>query len=136
MAEALESLLCRKCALSLESPGHVFMQCRTAETVEARHELQEALHGLGKNLLRTYTRQESEDLMRSLIFDWDAVVPMARFIHKVVRSWNWFGRRLPTMVSDLAPDSEDDANGRWDAEVATEDGSVDEGNDEQMEIDF
>ncbi|KAJ7048158.1 hypothetical protein C8F01DRAFT_155735 [Mycena amicta] len=135
-AHQLESLLCRKCALGLETPGHVFMQCRATETVEARRELQEALHGLGKNLPSTYTRQEAEELMRSLIFDWDAVVPMAWFIHKVVRSWNWFGRRLPTMVSELAPDSEDEANGRWDAEVETEDGSVDDGNGEQMQIDF
>ncbi|KAJ7222344.1 hypothetical protein GGX14DRAFT_558435 [Mycena pura] len=131
-------LLCRKCKSDLETPvpGHVFMQCHAEETVVARRDLQEALAAFERTLPRTDTREASESLMRSLIFDWNTVVPMACFIHKVVRSWRWFGQLLPTMVCELTPDSDDDEEGRWDFDSPTEDGSDEDGSGLEMEIDF
>ncbi|KAJ7149945.1 hypothetical protein C8R46DRAFT_1230104 [Mycena filopes] len=78
----------------------------------------------------------AEAVMRSFIFDWEAVIPMARFIFKVVRSWKWFGRRLPTMVCELAPDTDDGDDGIWNFETGTEDGSGDDEMDATMDIDF
>ncbi|KAJ7190388.1 hypothetical protein GGX14DRAFT_408082 [Mycena pura] len=124
-----------KCGLDLETPGHVFMVCRAEETVAARRVLEEILiRDFGRSLDRVFTRDSAEDLMRALIFDWNTVVPMARFVYQVVRQWKWFGRRLPTMVCELAPESEDDDRGMWDFETATEDGSDDGGM--EMEISF
>jgi hypothetical protein len=54
------------------------------------------------------SRAEAETRMKDLMFDWDTVVPMARFVYRVCRSWRWFGRKLPTMTSELAPDSGDE----------------------------
>ncbi|KAJ7059171.1 hypothetical protein C8F01DRAFT_989662 [Mycena amicta] len=114
-------LMCRKCGDAYETPGHVFMQCMSRETVEARVELRQMLavrygvvleHGMP-------TREEAEARMRELIFNWNTVVPMARFIYRVCRSWKWFGRKLPTMVTEVAPNSDDE----W--EDADEDGFED-----------
>lgn len=88
----------------------------------------------GRALPTVLNRVAAEALLQSLIFDSHTVVPMARFIYKVVRHWRWFGRRLPTMVCELAPDSDGDDEGMWDFETATEDMS--EGGESVMEIDF
>ncbi|KAJ7193534.1 hypothetical protein GGX14DRAFT_405437 [Mycena pura] len=136
-AHPREQLVCRKCGVDYETPGHVFMQCRAVETVAARSELQQSLSGMNRVLPHTYTRETSEALMRRLIFDWDTVKPMARFVFKVVRSWKWFGRRLPTMVCEVTPDTETKEEvGIRDFESATEDGSVDNDMDMMMDIDF
>ncbi|KAJ7604637.1 hypothetical protein FB45DRAFT_1043355 [Roridomyces roridus] len=109
------------------------MRCRAEETVAARRELEDTLRSeFGRSLPRPAGRTEAEVCMRELIFDWDTVVAMAWFVHRVIRSWNWFGRRLPTMVCELAPDS--DVEGVWDFNTATEDESEDEG--WEMDIDF
>ncbi|KAJ7195307.1 hypothetical protein GGX14DRAFT_404011 [Mycena pura] len=90
---------CRKCGLECETPGHVFMLCRAEETVAARGALEDTLRrDFDCSLRRVFTRDGAEDLMRILIFDWNTVVPMARFVYQVVRQWKWFGRRLPTVV--------------------------------------
>ncbi|KAF7291707.1 hypothetical protein HMN09_01262300 [Mycena chlorophos] len=129
-------LLCRKCGSDFETPGHVFMRCRAAETVGARDELRETLQeqwGIALPVL--HSREEAESAMRTLIGHNDAVVPMARFVYRVVKSWKFFGRRLPTMVCELVPDSEEELD--WeverDFESATEDGSDGGG---EMDIDF
>jgi hypothetical protein len=84
------------------------------ETVESRIELRlELSMRLDIQLWHGFdTRKAAEDRMRKLIFHWDAVVLMARFIYRVARSWHFFGRKLPTMVSELAPnsDAEEDPN--------------------------
>ncbi|KAJ7199926.1 hypothetical protein GGX14DRAFT_311502, partial [Mycena pura] len=81
-------LSCRKCGMDVETPGHVFMQCREERTVAARRELQVTLvHDFQRVLPQMHSREHAEELMRSLIFDWNTVVPMARFVYKVVRSW-------------------------------------------------
>nr|GAT51027.1 predicted protein [Mycena chlorophos] len=109
---APESLSCRKCGEAPETPGHVFLQCRARETVEARIELRDELrrkYGVWLGFLPT-TRKEAEDKMRNLIFDWDTVIPMARFVYRVCKSWRWFGRKLLMMACELAPESDDE----WD----------------------
>ncbi|KAF7306250.1 hypothetical protein MIND_00415600 [Mycena indigotica] len=107
---AQETLLCRRCGEAPETPGHVFMQCRARETVELRVELREMLAArYGVRLGNTPTsRRAAEDLMRDLIFHWETVVPMARFIYGVCKTWSWFGRKLPSMASELAPESVDE----------------------------
>ncbi|KAJ7073920.1 hypothetical protein C8F01DRAFT_1098710 [Mycena amicta] len=134
-AHSWASLLCRKCGLELETPGHVFLRCRDAETVLARHALRDALEqDFGKSLPRPSSLDDATRVFQQLIFDWDTVVPTARFVYKVVRNWRWFGRRLPTMVSELTPETDEEGWDAWDFETATEDGS-EEGGDE-MEIDI
>ena len=131
-AHAPASLLCRKCETAPETPGHVFWQCRAAETVAARVALETTLQQeFNISIARVHSSMDGTKLLQALIFDWNTVVPMARFIYKVARSWRGFGRRLPTMVSEMAPDSEGEEG--WDIESATEDGSVDGGWD--MEVD-
>jgi hypothetical protein len=105
-----DSLRCRKCAGAYETPGHVFFQCLARETVEARMELRLALADRHRVVLEHgfASRAEAETRMKDLMFDWDTVVPMARFVYRVCRSWRWFGRKLPTMTSELAPDSGDE----------------------------
>ncbi|KAJ7057307.1 hypothetical protein C8F01DRAFT_1256559 [Mycena amicta] len=80
------------------------------ETVESRIELRKELAEVyGVELGHApLGREEAETRMQELIFDWNTVVPMARFIYRVCKSWRWFGRRLPTMVSELAPNSDDE----------------------------
>ncbi|KAJ7048452.1 hypothetical protein C8F01DRAFT_1094915 [Mycena amicta] len=46
-------------------------------------------------------------VMQELIFDWNYVVPMARFIAVVVRNWRWFKNVMPTMVSEDDPGLDD-----------------------------
>ncbi|KAK7030538.1 hypothetical protein R3P38DRAFT_3509925, partial [Favolaschia claudopus] len=129
------SLVCRKCGGAFEVPGHVFMQCRDAQTVAARDVLKESLLQDYAILLRTpQSAADATQLMQSLIFDLKTVVPMARFVHRVVRAWRWFGRRLPTMVSELAPDTDEEAD-FWNFESATEDNSDLEEGEMDMEID-
>ncbi|KAJ7230736.1 hypothetical protein GGX14DRAFT_343851, partial [Mycena pura] len=101
-------LSCRKCGMDVETPGHVFIQCRKARTVEARHELRVALlQDFQVVLPETHSREAMEEIICHLIFDWNTVIPMARFIYKVVRSWRGFGRRLSSMVGEIVPETED-----------------------------
>nr|GAT46238.1 predicted protein [Mycena chlorophos] len=116
---APDSLLCRKCGEASETPGHVFLQCRARETVEARIELRDELrrrYGVLLGVLPS-TRKAAEDKMRELIFNWETVIPMARFVYRVCKSWRWFGRKLPTMAREMAPDSADE----WDEDVGSDD---------------
>ncbi|KAJ7197666.1 hypothetical protein GGX14DRAFT_402582 [Mycena pura] len=132
---SFDTTCCRKCGLDRETPGHVFMLCRAQETVAERAALADTLsRDFHRSWDPVFTRNGAEDLMRSLIFDWNTVVPMARFIYQVVRQWKWFGHRLPTMVCELAPESDDEDGGMWDFETVTEDGS--EGDGMEMEIAF
>ncbi|KAJ7062784.1 hypothetical protein C8F01DRAFT_1251598 [Mycena amicta] len=101
---------------------HVFMRCRDAETVLARHALRDALEqDFGKSLPRPSSLDDATRVFQQLIFDWDTVVPTARFVYKVVRNWRWFGQRLPTMVSELTPETDEEGWDAWDFETATED---------------
>ncbi|KAK6988548.1 hypothetical protein R3P38DRAFT_3332043 [Favolaschia claudopus] len=130
------SLLCRKCSGALETPGHVFLQCRDVQTVAARDVLRDSLmQGFAVTLRTSASAADAHRLLQELIFNVDTVVPVARFIYKVVRAWRFFGRRLPTMVSELAPDTDDEAD-LWDFETATEDGSDLEMGGMDMEIDI
>lgn len=133
-AHSRDTLLCRKCGVDWETPGHVFMMCGAQETVEARRELDAVLRLSGKCLFRPLSRDAAVIQLQSLIFDWNLVVPTARFVYRVVRSWGGFGRRLPTMVCEVAPDTDEDDGVGWDCETATEDGSERQGSD--MEIDL
>ncbi|KAK7025606.1 hypothetical protein R3P38DRAFT_3355918 [Favolaschia claudopus] len=113
------SLSCRKCGGALETPGHVFLQCRDVQTVAARDVLKESLlHDFGMTLRASVTAADVHLLLQELIFNLGTVAPVARFIYKVVRAWRFFGRRLPTMVSELAPDTDEEAD-FWDLETAT-----------------
>ncbi|KAK6977940.1 hypothetical protein R3P38DRAFT_2747256 [Favolaschia claudopus] len=130
------SLLCRKCSGALETPGHVFLQCRDVQTVAAREVLRDSLmQGFGMTLRTPVSAADAHRLLQELIFDFGTVAPVARFIYKVVRAWRFFGRRLPTMVSELAPDTDDEVD-LWDFETATEDGSDLELSGMDMEIDI
>ncbi|KAK7016501.1 hypothetical protein R3P38DRAFT_2542017 [Favolaschia claudopus] len=101
-------LVCRKCGVERETPGHVFMRCLDPQTVAARQLLHDALYQQFRVLLLyPLSLANATLLMQQLIFDCATVVPMARFIYRVIRAWHWFGRRLPTMVSEGAPDSDD-----------------------------
>ncbi|KAK7040995.1 hypothetical protein R3P38DRAFT_2512541, partial [Favolaschia claudopus] len=129
------SLLCRKCGSDLETPGHVFMQCRDLQTVAARETLRETLQReFGVTLRTADSAADAMRGMQKLIFDLKTVVPMARFIYQVVRAWRWFGRRLPTMVSELAPDTDEEAD-YWNFESAEEDWEW-SGAEMEMEIDL
>ncbi|KAK6969271.1 hypothetical protein R3P38DRAFT_3298591 [Favolaschia claudopus] len=108
------SLLCRKCGGALETPGHVLLQCRDVQTVAARDVLKESLmQDFGMTLRASVSAADAHLLLQELIFDLRTVAPVARFIYRVVRAWRFFGRRLPTMVSELAPDTDDDVD-FWD----------------------
>ncbi|KAF7298580.1 hypothetical protein MIND_00804700 [Mycena indigotica] len=104
------SVTCRKCGEDLETPGHVFLQCRARDVVELRVELREELRQrFGATLASEPTSQaEAERQLRVLIFAWETVVPMARFVYRVCKAWSWFGRKLPSMASELAPLSDDE----------------------------
>ncbi|KAK6983904.1 hypothetical protein R3P38DRAFT_2807486 [Favolaschia claudopus] len=116
------SLSCRKCGGALETPGHVLLQCRDVQTVAAREVLKESLMlDFGMTLRASVTAADAHLVLQELIFNLHTVAPVARFIYKVVRAWRFFGRRLPTMVSELAPDTDEEAD-FWDFETATEDG--------------
>jgi hypothetical protein len=109
------------------------MLCTEGATVEAREELREGLRKLNCLLPRAFGRAHAETQMRNLIFNWHTVVPMSRFVHKVARSWRFFGRRLPTRVSEAAPDTDEEVS-NWEEEMETEDESVD--GEEEMVIDI
>ncbi|KAK7006674.1 hypothetical protein R3P38DRAFT_3325963 [Favolaschia claudopus] len=124
-----------KCGSDLETPGHVFMQCRDLQTVAARETLRETLQReFGVTLRTADSAADAMRGMQKLIFDLKTVVPMARFIYQVVRAWRWFGRRLPTMVSELAPDTDEEAD-YWNFESAEEDWEW-SGAEMEMEIDL
>ncbi|KAK6971408.1 hypothetical protein R3P38DRAFT_2813905 [Favolaschia claudopus] len=78
---------------------------------------------------------DAEHLMQELIFDFASVVPMARFVYKVVRAWRWFGRRLPTMVSELAPDTDEEGQ-FWNFESASDNSSDMEDSDTMMNMEI
>ncbi|KAK7025891.1 hypothetical protein R3P38DRAFT_2529862, partial [Favolaschia claudopus] len=118
------SLLCRRCGEGLETPGHVFMQCRDALTVAERESLRESLLRSGFTLRTPSTEVGATQLMKDLIFNWDTVAEIARFVCKVARGWRWFGRRLPTLVSEFAPNTDDEGEDE-ELETGTEDGSDD-----------
>ncbi|KAJ7193622.1 hypothetical protein GGX14DRAFT_577073 [Mycena pura] len=126
-------LMCRKCGRERETPGHVFMICEAEETVCAREELRGRLQTMGCLLPRSFGDAHAEAQMRKLIFDWNTVVPMARFVYRVSRSWKFFGRRLPSMVAEVAPDTDEEDAG-WEHDTGTEDGSMDGG--AEMVLDF
>lgn len=133
---SFDQICCRQCQQAVETPGHVFMVCRAEGTVEARRDLRQTLmREHGHALVRVSTSDAAEDLMRTLIFDWNTVVPMARFIYKVARYCEWFGRRSLTRTSQLVPDFDgaDSEAGFAGSDSGTEEGSFDGG---MMEIDF
>jgi hypothetical protein len=102
--------LCRQCQLADEVPEHVFMQCTAPATREARCELQKTLQdGYGYSLLLPLLDVEAAREIRTLVFYWDYVVPMARFTYMVARSWRFFGNVLPRQMSEDMPGSEDDS---------------------------
>ncbi|KAK6985035.1 hypothetical protein R3P38DRAFT_3102700 [Favolaschia claudopus] len=93
------------------------------------------MQDFGMTLRASVSSADAHLLLQELIFDLRTVAPVARFIYRVVRAWRFFGRRLPTMVSELAPDTDDDVE-FWDFETATEDGSDLELGEMDMEIDI
>ncbi|KAK6984529.1 hypothetical protein R3P38DRAFT_3231790 [Favolaschia claudopus] len=113
------SLSCRKCGGALETPGHVFLQVQGCADGGGTGLLKESLlHDFGMTLRASVTAADVHLLLQELIFNLGTVAPVARFIYKVVRAWRFFGRRLPTMVSELAPDTDEEAD-FWDLETAT-----------------
>ncbi|KAJ7194960.1 hypothetical protein GGX14DRAFT_545962 [Mycena pura] len=46
---------------------------------------------------------EAHVTLQQLIFHWDHVVPMARFVYKVSKCWRWFGHVLPTEFLEDEP---------------------------------
>ena len=53
----------------------------------------------------------ADTVLRDLIFHWDFVAPMARFIYTVAKSWRWFGNVLPTTFFEDEPGSDADVDG-------------------------
>ncbi|KAJ7647257.1 hypothetical protein FB45DRAFT_892889 [Roridomyces roridus] len=102
------SRLCRKCGLADEVPGHVFMQCLHPDTIAAREELR---HGLLERCNYTLPTSNSDaqafSLLQDLIFHWDRVIPTARFVLVVAKSWKFFGNVMPTRVCEDDPGAED-----------------------------
>ncbi|KAJ7226960.1 hypothetical protein GGX14DRAFT_385740 [Mycena pura] len=104
--------LCRKCGLDLETPEHVFMLCDDPNTRAARWELREHLATDFRYALQLpVPRESASTVLRALIFHWDYVAPMARFIYAVAKAWQWFGNVLPTTFFEDEPGSDDDVDG-------------------------
>ncbi|KAK6993221.1 hypothetical protein R3P38DRAFT_3223843 [Favolaschia claudopus] len=138
---ALTRLLCgsfyfRGLRTTLQDHSPASLLCRKdLQTVAARETLRETLQReFGVTLRTADSAADAMRGMQKLIFDLKTVVPMARFIYQVVRAWRWFGRRLPTMVSELAPDTDEEAD-YWNFESAEEDWEW-SGAEMEMEIDL
>ncbi|KAJ7193952.1 hypothetical protein GGX14DRAFT_587410 [Mycena pura] len=100
----LDDRLCRKCGLEVETPEHVLLLCRDAETAQARQELQDRLRlDFHYDLELPKSHAEAHVTLQQLIFHWHHVVPAARFIHKVSKCWHWFGHVLPTELMEDEP---------------------------------
>ncbi|KAJ7067786.1 MA3 domain-containing protein [Mycena amicta] len=99
---------CRKCGSADETPAHVFMQCMDPDTCRAREELRTTLADkFNYDLQLPVADEDARRVMQELIFDWNYVVPMARFIAVVVCNWRWFKNVMPTMVSEDDPGLDD-----------------------------
>ncbi|KAK7458763.1 hypothetical protein VKT23_009768 [Stygiomarasmius scandens] len=78
-------LACRACKGSYERPEHVLLQCsKVPGIVLIRNSFLASL-----NLITTGHRSDHHalELLKSLIFSWDVVIPAAKFISDVLAIW-------------------------------------------------
>jgi hypothetical protein len=84
--------MCKKLGINgvKETPQHALMQCCSdARTMEVRAELFASLaESAGLRRPERFSDDSALFWMRRLIFHWDWVVPMARFVHMVYMIWS------------------------------------------------
>nr|GAT50953.1 predicted protein [Mycena chlorophos] len=99
--------LCRRCGLEKETPAHVFLACGDPPTIEARLDLRASLSSqFGYWMPMSYAgvpENERVKILQRLIFHWDRVVPVARFIFRVSKHWKWFGVTFPEDAVETRP---------------------------------
>nr|GAT48048.1 predicted protein [Mycena chlorophos] len=106
-AVSLRRQMCRRCGEEKETPAHVFLVCGDPPTMEARHDLRRALSSRCgywlPSSLAAVPERERVRVLQSLIFHWERVLPMARFIFRVSKDWKWFGATFPNDVVESRP---------------------------------
>nr|GAT53349.1 predicted protein [Mycena chlorophos] len=106
-AVSLQRQLCWRCGQEKETPTHVFLVCSDPPTVDARHDLRSALSSRCNYWLPASLAGVPEGdrvrILRGLIFHWDRVLPVARFIFRVAKGWKWFGATFSNDVVESRP---------------------------------
>ncbi|THU95875.1 hypothetical protein K435DRAFT_778811 [Dendrothele bispora CBS 962.96] len=76
--------------MQVESPEHALLQCMLdRETVEWRQELREVMQRERNwEIPVSLSSEEALDWVRRLIFDWEAVHEMAKFVYRVGKRWS------------------------------------------------
>ncbi|KAH7873818.1 uncharacterized protein C8R40DRAFT_1111886 [Lentinula edodes] len=83
---------CRACNLQGETPQHLLFQCPSLTSITSlRSEFFLSIRQ-SRPLLRSPNLSDSTALhyLRLLIFDWNLIIPTAKFIHEVVTLWQLF----------------------------------------------
>jgi hypothetical protein len=97
----LDSDLCRICHVAAETPEHALLQCRAHQPTEKlREDFLLDLHTTrGFHAPSTLSNDAAAFWLRKLIFNWELVIPTARFIHLHYLIWSGETSDAPSEVS-------------------------------------
>jgi hypothetical protein len=114
-----ECRMCRKIGGGpRETPTHALMLCEADElTVALREELFRKLErDFGLRRPARFTEESALFWLKKIIFDWEMVVPVAKFVHSMYRVWSGKVVPAPVIVDAIAapgtgiPESDEDTD--------------------------